>query len=51
MNIFDVEFEFFNAGQGGHWEPLILPLEHVTESNALDDYSWPFVDWYDFSGL
>ena len=50
-NIFGVEYKYVPAGHGGHWEPVSFPLQNVSNPEALEDYSWPSTDWFDFSVL
>ena len=51
QDIWGVEYKYVTAGDGGYWEPVAFPLSAVQDPAALEDYCWPRVDWFDFSGL
>ena len=51
-DIWGVEWKFtgFND-QSGYWNEVSHPLIDVHDADALDDYSWPDLSWWDFSKL
>ena len=50
-DLWGVEYKYVTAGVGAYWEPVGIPLLEVHDPAALEDYRWPRVDWFDFSGL
>lgn len=35
----------------GYWNPVAHPLKDVQDADALADYPWPKLEWFDFSTL
>lgn len=50
-DIWGVEFKYVTAGVAAYWEPVAYPLLDVHDPAALEDYPWPRLEWFDFSGL
>ncbi len=51
-DIWGVEYQFTRfSEQAGYWEAVVHPLADCTAPEALDDYSWPELEWFDFSAL
>jgi uroporphyrinogen decarboxylase len=50
-NIWGVVYEYQKTSAGSYWGTIREPLKDVTDPAELDDYPWPQLDWFDFSGL
>lgn len=51
-DIWGVEYQFTKfSDSAGYWEAVTHPLAGVTEPEALKDYQWPSLEWFDFSTM
>jgi len=51
-NIWGVEYKYVPFSKtSGYWEVVSNPLAKCEDPNALDDYEWPRLNWFDFSTL
>ncbi|MBC8875730.1 MAG: uroporphyrinogen-III decarboxylase [Planctomycetes bacterium] len=50
-DIWGVEYTWIEAGHGGQWEPVAFPLGEAEDPAALDDYTWPKLEWFDFEAV
>ena len=51
-DIWGVEYRYSRFSDGaGYWEVARHPLADATDPEALADYRWPTLDWFDFSTL
>lgn len=52
MDIWGVEWKYTKFSDGaGYWNEVIHPLAEAQTSEDLEKYSWPRLEWYDFSKL
>ncbi len=50
--IWGLEQQFVRfSGEAGYWEYVCHPLIDCHDPAALDDYTWPRLEWFDFSAL
>lgn len=51
-DIWGVEYKYVKFSEdAGYWEIQNNPLSKCTDPAQLDDYSWPKMEWFDFSTL
>ena len=51
-DIWGIEYQFIHFNEhAGYLEPVTHPLAGCDDPAALDDYPWPQLEWFDFSGL
>ena len=51
-DIWGVEYKFTQVGyRSGYWEIVSCPLANVNDPAAMKDYSWPKIEWFDFSAI
>lgn len=50
-SIFGVQYCLKQGDGGTYWEPEIFPFQHADDPGVLDNYPWPDVGQFDFSGL
>jgi uroporphyrinogen decarboxylase len=51
-DIWGIEYKYVKfSDESGYWEIVAPPLADCEDPAALDDYPWPKLEWFDFSGL
>lgn len=51
-DIWGVEYKYMPFSEtAGYWETLTHPLQNAADIKELNEYSWPSLEWFDFSTL
>jgi len=52
LDIWGVKYKYMHINEkAGYWETISNPLKDINDPKILEEYSWPKLEWFDFSHL